>query len=586
VRFLLGRLAGGPVTNTRAAIDLYKGLVEFAIDLHLDASDELDLDQVREILSAANLATGHDLSASHQVWNLIKDFEVRLLNNVTGKPREQQLKRVRQMWKLRLATPHRQHGETWSAYSAFEQEVDPNSYESNMVAMKPSYNTGVQEFDEREAFDRNLALDQSVWNVEAYVEWESRKSKEFQRIAVVYERILASNPLDAAMWNSYLEYLLSHIQISAVLESATLRAVRNCPWSADVWLHRAAFVGRQGADNVAAVFSKAINNEHLSAMFEEVLKLVKGKAEWHLRNKQHAAAALQEGLGYMHEAHAEADPYSRYQRFAARALASDVKDMALARPVYDVLVKKHSTESSLWMEYALAEVESGNVPKARSLMKQASVKSLDQPELVFETWLAIEREHGITDTLYEAMFRIRNRRRDLAKKMQELVEAETAVAVAVEQPVADVGHKRAAEEESERPAKRAKGEKKGKKTKELVAEVANVETPDVSKDVAADAVPVGEDPTTLYVSKLPLTVTQQDLQTLFSPYGAVKDIRIVKRATTAFAYVEFATSAEAHASLALDARELEGKRIGVHISNPRLGKAPEPVRYVLFSCFC
>ncbi len=547
---------------------MYKGLVEYAIDLHLDSPEQMDLDTLREMLSMANLATGHDLSSSHQVWNVIKDFEVRLW---TENHDEIQLKRLRMMWKQRLSTPHRQHAETWSAYSAFEQQVNSKSYESEMVAMKPSYNKGVEEFEEREAFDRRLLLDPSLWNVESYVEWEARKTKEFQRIIVVYERTLATNPLDASMWNSYMEYLLSHVKMSAILENVSSRAVRNCPWTADVWLHRA------NVTNDASTFTKALDNTHLVANVDELYKLVKGKAEWAMRNNQHAQAALQEGLGIMRNV---SDPYSRYERFCARAL-SVLKDMSLARPIYEALVKSFPGESAVWMEYAMAEVDSGNVPKARTLMKQALVKKVDSHEVLFETWLAIEREHGSLDSLYEAIFRIRNRRRELHEKMAE---AEVIPQFTQDaQFTKEAGTKRAAEDAIEPKRKKAK---KGKnvQTDANSPSESTQEKPEAQEKpedtTMQEAYREGPDPKTIYVSKLPTTITSPTLRILFAPFGQIKDVRLVKRPTTAFAYVEYETSEDAIKSLEMDGKKLEEKSINVRISNPSVSKGPKEKAYV------
>ena len=69
---------------------------------------------------------------------------------------------------------------------------------------------------------------------------------------------------------------------------------------------------------------------------------------------------------------------------------------------------------------------------------------------------------------------------------------------------------------------------------------------------------------------------KKQLRTLFSKYGTIKDIRLVERSHSSFAYIEFQTPESAQKSLELNQKKIEKDRIlGVAISNPSKTKLIE-----------
>eukprot|EP00833_Pecoramyces_ruminatium_P000560 jgi/Orpsp1_1/1174592/evm.model.c7180000050684.1 len=81
-----------------------------------------------------------------------------------------------------------------------------------------------------------------------------------------------------------------------------------------------------------------------------------------------------------------------------------------------------------------------------------------------------------------------------------------------------------------------------------------------------------ENPETVFVNKLPPTIEKSELRKIFEKYGNIKDIRLMYRSNRAFAYIDYETSEESHASLVLNDTEVKGKKIQVAISNPSLKK--------------
>ena len=78
----------------------------------------------------------------------------------------------------------------------------------------------------------------------------------------------------------------------------------------------------------------------------------------------------------------------------------------------------------------------------------------------------------------------------------------------------------------------------------------------------------------LYVGNLAFSTGDEDLRTLFSPYGNVTDVRVVSDRDTGrsrgFGFVEFSNDDEARAAMAaLNQQEVEGRTITVNEARER-----------------
>lgn len=78
----------------------------------------------------------------------------------------------------------------------------------------------------------------------------------------------------------------------------------------------------------------------------------------------------------------------------------------------------------------------------------------------------------------------------------------------------------------------------------------------------------------IYVGNLSKEVTDEDLQALFSEYGTVKSVKIIKDLfsgeSKGFGFIEMPGSTEAQKAInELNSRELKGKTIVVNEARPR-----------------
>jgi RNA recognition motif-containing protein len=88
--------------------------------------------------------------------------------------------------------------------------------------------------------------------------------------------------------------------------------------------------------------------------------------------------------------------------------------------------------------------------------------------------------------------------------------------------------------------------------------------------------------TNIYVGNLPFSATAEEIQALFSAYGAVENVNLITDRETGrlrgFGFVEM-TSGASEAIAALNEKELGGRRLNVNPAKPREERSPRSRRW-------
>jgi len=83
--------------------------------------------------------------------------------------------------------------------------------------------------------------------------------------------------------------------------------------------------------------------------------------------------------------------------------------------------------------------------------------------------------------------------------------------------------------------------------------------------------------TNIYVGNLPFSATSEAIQELFSPYGVVESINLIKDRETGrlrgFGFVEMASGAN-EAIAALNDKDLDGRNLRVNLAKAREDRRP------------
>eukprot|EP00842_Homolaphlyctis_polyrhiza_P003128 jgi/Hompol1/3816/HPOL_003362-RA len=339
------------------SIPIWKLYIEFLFDEYNEGVEDgtlwLDLEQIRRVCARAIKATSHHFTKSHLIWQKIMDFEIQLIQDTKDPERVTVL---RKMFLDRLKIPHQEIDATLSSYSSFETAFDNEHYLAHMKKSTELSAKCKKEIKQLENLERKLAQSNySLEGYEAYIAAEkmAASSATTDRIRAIYERAIESYCLHPALWDSY---ILARRPKSEILGEMTMH-----------------------------VFSLAEIGFYCS--LETVRETFK------------------ESVAYI-DAIPNADPYCQLRRFWAHEEAYVMKDAAAARAVYHAAVKQSSHVSQLWLDYALFERMQGDISKARSLFKQATLQRTDDPNRIHSEWISFERTFGDLESLYQAIDKI------------------------------------------------------------------------------------------------------------------------------------------------------------------------------------
>ncbi|MCK4651091.1 RNA-binding protein [Candidatus Babeliales bacterium] len=77
----------------------------------------------------------------------------------------------------------------------------------------------------------------------------------------------------------------------------------------------------------------------------------------------------------------------------------------------------------------------------------------------------------------------------------------------------------------------------------------------------------------LYVGNLPSTATQESVEALFSQYGPIESVVLIKDRETGlfkgFGFVEFQSKEDANKALELNGKDFEGQQLKVNVARPK-----------------
>ncbi|KAJ3417359.1 Squamous cell carcinoma antigen recognized by T-cells 3 [Chytridiales sp. JEL 0842] len=448
----------------------------------------MTMEEVRQICTDALKATELHYEQSHKVWNVWKDFELKLLE---VSPSSEQIDYVRNMFMNRFKVPHATIRETFNEYSPFETQHDNANYEKHMTSAKALIIKSEAEYAKREKSERALAT--SGYSYETFMEYiESEKHQkpvDNFLIKTLYERAVSVHFLNPSLWESYITFLMNSFQIPTFLTSVAERAVRNCNWMGDLWSHRIRVASVCGED-IDELYSRGCTFISEAKSCDQFIVLVKTYCGFHrkaiisgttssgdrLRGAyQQAIQLISEKLG--------GDPYLRLEREMIKDEIHIFKNISGVRELYNTLREQHPSNATLWVESAEFERDYGfNLNHARQILKQAATKKMDWPERVFEAWTAFETDVGDVTTYFSTLAKVRQQEA-LVQRNRAKAAAKAAYVNGSQQDqyaALVVGGIQAQDVNSDQhTAKKAKPEpkSKNKRTRDKVAESTEVEEP-------------------------------------------------------------------------------------------------------------
>jgi len=394
--------------------------------------------KAREVHEKAITACGLHVSKGSLVWETYKEFEAALLSMMPSSGSEelekkylQQKNRITSIHKRQLRIPLLGMEQTFSEYNQFVETPDPH--------VTTDYNKTKEKLKAREQFESNLAVENSLEHFQEYIDFEL-KEKEPPRIQMIFERAITVHCLESSVWSQYLTYLDSSLKISTVSLPVFARAVRNVPWSVEIWCSYLRSLERYEEPHreVLSVFEQA-----LSAGFGEPAAYLQ---LWlcfidYMRRRTVWDKDITESMSDLrtvfdrantHLAKCKGDPDFEVSKYCANLEADQFGVMENARKIWGDILIAHPFNAGVWLEYIQLEKTFGDKKHLRKAYQRALEKVFDDPETIVKSFIQFEREEGSLEA-YENCVRLCNINLAKVRASKVKVEAKQADQDAIKQ---------------------------------------------------------------------------------------------------------------------------------------------------------
>lgn len=553
----------------------------------------------------------YNLQDSSLVWDrYIQFLQDDLERSASAQEKQEKAIRITGIYRERLGQPHATWGETLSKFASFISRIGGNAEEAMEQAVQQ--NTHIkQQYANREEFEFKLLQatqagdrDAEYYALTRYLKWEKKTMGvySFPLVNALFERATLRFPVDSALWEDHVEFLIWQKDRSVDLPDVLERATRHCPWSGSLWSHRILTLEaeRREFNEIEGVKHTATRTGLLeSADIEELIKV---QIAWcgYLRRRAFEVTAseddadiaevgIRSALELVREVGMKkhgrdwpGDSKYRLERIHIKFwLQRGNPDEA--RQIFDTLVKHHKDsydfwyrwyiwEMVLWAKYAMRDKSNEGQQlltptRATAVLElgMAQLHTIDHPQPLIDMYVNHCEQHETVFKVRSAQIEQRRAERIVAIRRQK---EEAMAAAAVSQP--EQQHKHSADGSGKRKREEAADtDFVAKKTKPLDVS----ETPITENDIR-HASEAPSDPgsttqkrdrehTSVIVQRLPQSATQTKVRQFFSDAGNVRNVTMKPEKDSMVAIVEFETSEEAEYALTKEAKGFEGHEITI-----------------------
>lgn len=222
--------------------------------------------QMMDVWERGALATQWRINDSHLVWDpyidILQEDCLRESNPQVAhwnpQAPQEKVHRLQALYNDRLLKPHSTWDQTFQKFSSFVSRTFGSvAYEEMMADAVRRAEQAKTQISLREPYEFKIAKAIQHGNKDAeyhayaeYLTWEVRNMGvfSFHLVNALYERATVRFPTDAALWEDYIELLITHAAAGVPLLPVVERATRHCPWSGSLWSHRLLTLEAEGKD--------------------------------------------------------------------------------------------------------------------------------------------------------------------------------------------------------------------------------------------------------------------------------------------------------------------------------------------------
>ncbi|XP_074641538.1 spliceosome associated factor 3, U4/U6 recycling protein-like [Tubulanus polymorphus] len=399
------------------------------------------IEEIRRVFERSLTAAGLHVSKGHVLWEAYREFETAILGGLQPggfQSKEQQeavdlqIERITALFKRQLAVPLLGMKSTFGEYKDWVDQIDKH--------VKTTYDRTIEKLQALQPFEEALQNGTAPCLEEylSYIEHEEKKSDP-ARIQCIYERAIQENCLIPDLWIRYTNYLDTKLKIAGVIMNVYDRAIRNCPWSVNLWIGKIRAMERhnQKIDTVKDVIETALNSgftqaaEYLS-VWTAYIDFLRRRIDWeatdHVKELEQFHLSIERAIDHLTQLFGnEGDPTCSLQRYWAFIEVKFCKNMTKSREIWnDIMQRGNGNKAEMWMEFIRLERAYGDSKHIRKVFQRAINSANDWPELVCEAYINYEREEGTLENFDIAsqkceaqLARIADRRAVAAEKEAE-----------------------------------------------------------------------------------------------------------------------------------------------------------------------
>ncbi|KAG5438569.1 hypothetical protein PCANB_002674 [Pneumocystis canis] len=514
-----------------------------------ELKDLFNHDLLENICLQAYSATKYHILQSHEIWSIYRDYKIKQLEE---NPNPENIQNIKQFYIKRLGIPHFGMENCFSDFSNFITNYDNSNYEKIMISANKIYSPALikyqaRDFHEIQLSQSNYAYDQFI----KYLEWElHQKPQEIELINTLYERLLKCYPLAVNIWEDYIQFMSEKSTVNKINENFLQRLVKNYPWSGMLWAYYIYMLetNNSSLEEVCAVKDRSISS---GTLFHDINEFVKVLEAWcgyckrrvkiwinHNEETQYVITELQNSIKLLKNVFKITDKQQRLEKMLI-SVFTKLGNINESRKIWKDILKNHTTEAKYWLQYFIWERHYGDINTAINILKNASLKHLDFPELIFEIYKDFVIEEGSLESLKKAETIIHKGIRNIQRiKKKELVNFQ-------------IENKQLSKESEENFAKTLKNDTKNQE-----------------KNKNDDKIKRNREDTTVRITGLPKSISEKQLHQFFLGCGNIVNTKIIEELSenSSTAFIEFENLEDAKSALTKNYKKIDQNEILVELA--------------------
>lgn len=581
----------------QSVVDLFDRAVQdyVSVDLWLEYCQfmmsmmelENGISKVREVVSKAISFVGLDASKGSMIWSFWIEFEKALLQlETTEDGKQRQIRIILDIYRRMLRIPMISMEQTFQEFNDFVDTVKDVDIIPDIDRIKSDYDTAMKKLQTLIPFEDAILKSESTSQRDEYLKYiDYAESKcDPATVQTICERAVNDHCLDGEVWSCYIDFVESKLKAVDVSRKVLHRATRNCPWSSALWIKYLRCSERYSIERneVIKVFETALKaglptgsdfHQLWTAYLDYTRRVTDFKNEKDVASIRRSFVMAADHLVTI----PDADPNFSILQYSAKVEAAHLNSMDIAREIWNNMMEQPtlSCQAQLWVEYYNLERLHGDITHAKEVLSRGLKLCWDWPETLGQLLIKLEREEGSNLADYEEALKKYEKTMKRVNKRREADQAKSQV----------VPQKQGKKVSDTSIASRKRKPEPSKaddtfKVPEIPSKVAKKDNEVAPKEEQPhyvkpkDARDKGNDLQTVFVSNLDFSVDDEKLKEVFSQFGPIVDVRLVrnfKGLSKGFAYIEFGDMASTRKALKSDRMKIGGRPCFISEINKKVG---------------